>query len=140
MRHRQPEGRDDFSPLLGDGRGATRPDRGRHVFRARPLPSGALELGFGQIAEGTHSYGPDCAEHGCPIHHPSEHSLDDLPLSTRSDTPVMERICPHGVGHPDPDSMAWLLRMDPQKNEGIGIHGCDGCCSDEARAARDRIR
>lgn len=34
----------------------------------------------------------------------------------------MERICPHGVGHPDPDE------IDLEVNA-KGIHGCDGCCS-----------
>lgn len=31
----------------------------------------------------------------------------------------MERICPHGVGHPDPDCM--YAKRDT-------VHGCDGCC------------
>lgn len=30
----------------------------------------------------------------------------------------MERICPHGVGHPDPDD------TNPDT-----VHGCDGCCA-----------
>jgi hypothetical protein len=34
----------------------------------------------------------------------------------------MERICPHGIGHPDPDDPAF-------KNPIEGVHGCDGCCS-----------
>lgn len=38
----------------------------------------------------------------------------------------MERICPHGVGHPDPDSLAYL---DAVGVKGAGIHGCDGCCA-----------
>jgi hypothetical protein len=24
---------------------------------------------------------------------------------------LMERVCPHGIGHPDPDSMEWLHRI-----------------------------
>ena len=31
-----------------------------------------------------------------------------------------ERVCPHGVGHPDPDRRH---ADDP------GVHGCDGCCA-----------
>jgi hypothetical protein len=31
----------------------------------------------------------------------------------------MERICPHGVGHPDPDD---VFATDT-------VHGCDGCCT-----------
>jgi hypothetical protein len=34
----------------------------------------------------------------------------------------MERICPHGVGHPDPDHVFYTKRMTDT------IHGCDGCC------------
>ncbi len=34
----------------------------------------------------------------------------------------MERICPHDVGHPDPDDMNVIA--------GDSSHGCDGCCSD----------
>jgi hypothetical protein len=33
----------------------------------------------------------------------------------------MERVCPHGVGHPDPDDINVIL--GPEK-----VHGCDGCC------------
>jgi hypothetical protein len=39
--------------------------------------------------------------------------------------PLVERVCRHGVGHPDPDSVAWLER------QGFGRFGCvdcDGCC------------
>lgn len=36
----------------------------------------------------------------------------------RDDRKSMERICSHGVGHPDPD----CLNLDR-------MHGCDGCCS-----------
>lgn len=32
---------------------------------------------------------------------------------------MMERVCEHGVGHPDPDCM--YAQQDP-------AHGCDGCC------------
>ena len=58
-----------------------------------------------------------CKNPPCPIHSPSNHHMASWPQNWRSDTLVMERICPHGVGHPDPD----------QKN-GSKVHGCDGCC------------
>ena len=38
----------------------------------------------------------------------------------RYDRSFMERICVHGVGHPDPDS----ADADP-------LHACDGCCINE---------
>ena len=37
----------------------------------------------------------------------------------------MERLCKHGVGHPDPDDMA------VKKRPLGGLHGCPcGCCGD----------
>lgn len=38
----------------------------------------------------------------CCIHSPSNHHMRDWPMNWRADTQVMERVCPHGVGHPDP--------------------------------------
>lgn len=43
----------------------------------------------------------------------------------RTDRGLMERICCHGVGHPDPDSVSFGLKF----GKDISIHGCDGCCS-----------
>lgn len=50
------------------------------------------------------------------------------PMRWRDGAGKMERICQHGVGHPDPDDAAYWDRV------GMGhknIHGCDGCCSHE---------
>lgn len=47
-------------------------------------------------------------------------------MNWRADTGVMERLCPHGVGHPDPDSLRYFERHDIH---GFGVHGCDGCCA-----------
>lgn len=57
--------------------------------------------------------------------------MRNWPMNWRSDKQVMERICHHGIGHPDPDDAAY--------NESIGmewlnIHGCDGCCNDKTLA------
>ena len=38
---------------------------------------------------------------------------------------LMERVCPHGIGHPDPDSLEWLGRIGVPDD---GVHVCDGCC------------
>ena len=54
----------------------------------------------------------------CCIHNPSDHHMKDWPQNWRNDRGIMERICPHGVGHPDPDC----------HNKENTIHGCDGCC------------
>lgn len=60
--------------------------------------------------------------------------MDDLPTSFRSDNGMMERVCEHGIGHPDPDYVKYMAR---QGNNWAGTHGCDGCCSQEARDLRD---
>lgn len=75
-----------------------------------------------------HSKGTCLSEH-CVIHNPSTHSLSSAPLYWRWDRAMFERICKHGVGHPDPDHLAWVRKSfgkEAAKTE--GIHGCDGCC------------
>ena len=73
--------------------------------------------------DGTYTY--------CCFHNPSDHHMKDWPMTIRDDRGMMtERICPHGVGHPDPDSMAWMKRTG---SEDTGIHGCDGCCTEEKK-------
>lgn len=74
-----------------------------------------------ELVEGTH----------CPIHKPSEHSLNDRPMYWRGDRGFMERLCDHGIGHPDPDSLDFLRRAigkEEYKQDVAGVHGCDGCC------------
>lgn len=97
----------------------------------------------------------------CVIHKPSDHHMKDWPLNWRGDTGVMERICSHGCGHPDPDAMAFetsgkrveqyahfLQRMGPDEYPvgyfveearsiaaAKGVHGCCGCCRPPAPEA-----
>lgn len=68
-----------------------------------------------------------CRGDHCCIHNPSNHHMRDWPLHWRADRKLMERICEHGVGHPDPDDMAFkeFLGLNVKT---IGIHGCCGCC------------
>jgi hypothetical protein len=58
--------------------------------------------------------------------------MQEWPIIIRMDRRALaERECVHGVGHPDPDSLAWLARTYGQDEEEAfyeGIHGCDGCC------------
>lgn len=61
-----------------------------------------------------------CKGQHCCIHNPSDHHMKEWPQNWREDRGIMERICPHGIGHPDPD--------DPTTDR---IHGCDGCCVKE---------
>jgi hypothetical protein len=60
----------------------------------------------------------------CPIHARSRHHMRKFPQNWRGDRGFMERMCPHGVGHPDPD----CREADP-------VHGCDGCCTPPPRRA-----
>ena len=54
----------------------------------------------------------------CPIHQPSAHHMAGWPQHWRDDRGIVERICPHGIGHPDPDDQT-----------SDTVHGCDGCCN-----------
>lgn len=81
-----------------------------------------------QLLVGVHD-AADCADRSCPIHDPSEHHMLPLDLHWRDDRGMFERICGHGVGHPDPDQVAyWRWALDPEDADAEAIHGCDGCC------------
>jgi hypothetical protein len=91
-------------------------------------------LPSGEVLTGVH---PDtaCEGRGCVIHHPSDHHMRDWPLNWRNDRGLMERLCPHGVGHPDPDDLAWKQTVfHPDEAAAEGIHGCDRCCLAEETA------
>ena len=77
---------------------------------------GTYITGSGQKLERVHTR-EDCRNEFCVIHNPSDHNMRDLPTLWREDRGFMERVCSHGVGHPDPDD----AKAPP-------IHGCDGCC------------
>jgi len=63
---------------------------------------------------------PDkCQGTHCAVHNPSEHHMRDWPQHYRWDAGITERICQHGIGHPDPDDVG---------AKGY-VHGCDGCCT-----------
>jgi hypothetical protein len=69
-----------------------------------------------------HTHKPDqCLGEYCTIHNMSDHSMRDYPQIWRDDRGFMERVCPHGIGHPDPDEGRLYGKWDWQ-------HGCDGCC------------
>lgn len=68
-----------------------------------------------------------CADDpACVIHKPSDHHMRTWLLNWRADTGVMERLCPHGVGHPDPDATAF---HESKGKTWYAVHGCDGCCT-----------
>ena len=63
----------------------------------------------------------ECWGEFCTIHKMSDHHMRHLPQHWRDDRGIMERICEHGVGHPDLDS-PW------KEGDWQWVHGCDGCC------------
>lgn len=69
-----------------------------------------------------------CIGEFCCIHNSSEHHMRTWSQNWRSDRGLMERICPHGVGHPDPDDLAYQRRTFGDAAQHAGVHGCDGCC------------
>lgn len=63
----------------------------------------------------------------CPFHAPSDHPLNEAKIHIRVDKAfLVERICEHGIGHDDPDSVAFMKRHG---QSWAGVHGCDGCCT-----------
>jgi hypothetical protein len=63
-----------------------------------------------------------CVGEPCTLHNRTEHHMRSFPQLWRGDRGIMERVCPHGVGHPDPDDYRVISGKDD------GVHGCDGCC------------
>ena len=82
--------------------------------------------GFGNHIE-VHERTQDCLDYGCCIHNPSDHIMVEWPMLYRFDRGLMERVCPHGIGHPDPDAIAYGMRKFGESAD-TGVHGCDGCC------------
>lgn len=86
-----------------------------------------------------------CEGRACTLHNPSDHHMVDWPIYFRLDLrPVLvERICAHAIGHPDPDSVDWIAsQLEHLSTESLeelrgwlGVHGCDGCCRGEQRDA-----
>lgn len=86
--------------------------------------------GTGQLLTNVHEHSPDCDQFGCSIHAPSLHHMRNWPTNFRADHfGLMERICDHGIGHPDPDALGFIAReTDPVFAKMVAIHGCCGCC------------
>lgn len=73
------------------------------------------------ITLGTHDT-DDCWGEFCTIHKRSDHHMRSFPQHFNFDRFIMERICSHDIGHPDPDEVLLQIGQDD------GVHGCDGCC------------
>lgn len=86
-----------------------------------------MTIGVGAINVPVITHGPDqCEGENCCFHNPSDHPLKDADMVLRLDKyALIERLCPHGIGHDDPDSVVWL---HSRGQTWAGVHGCDGCC------------
>jgi hypothetical protein len=90
----------------------------------RPVGTETYRTGTHQVLHGVHDEHLCRGQH-CTIHNPSHHPMRDFPTHWREDRYLMERICPHGIGHPDPDHINNL----PESRRAMeAAHGCDGCC------------
>lgn len=65
------------------------------------------------------------------IYTTTEHSIYKMPVRyIVRDSGLVEDQCEHGVGHPN---RKWLYDHRKDENvDGLGIHGCDGCCQNLA--------
>ena len=66
-----------------------------------------------------------CKGTACPIHNPSVHPMNTWPVALRA-YGIADRVCTHGIKHPDPDSITYLDRRAPLID--FTKHRCDGCC------------
>ena len=82
------------------------------------------ELEHSAIRLATHLKG-SCLGEWCTIHNRSDHPMRSFPQFWRADRAIMERICSHGDGHPDPDE----YKLHREGGEVELVHGCDGCCA-----------
>lgn len=77
--------------------------------------------------------GAVCEGRPCVIHSPTDHHMRGWPLLWRDDRGIFERICEHGVGHPDPDQLYYWRETGPAE----AVHGCDGCCQQTTNERTD---
>jgi hypothetical protein len=73
----------------------------------------------------THERNETC-EKACVIHNPTDHHMKYWQLHWRHDRGMFERICRHGIGHPDPDQFPF---WEATGREAEKVHGCCGCCN-----------
>ena len=96
------------------------------------MGTGTYTTGTGQQVMNVHPAGA-CEGRPCPIHRPSVHHMRDWPTAFRDNTPsrtLIERVCDHGVHHPDPDHLRYVAEtLGPEAAVIEARHECDGCCS-----------
>lgn len=80
-----------------------------------------------------------CTGFPCVIHHPSDHPMRSWTMTLR-ETALIERLCAHNIGHPDPDSWRAFNRITYGTEDvsyGYQVHGCDGCCARQPTTIRE---
>lgn len=87
------------------------------------LESGDVALVENGFLSRVHS-ASKCAGENCWVHNPSPTHMATWPINWRDDNRTAERLCEHGVGHPDLDDVTYNARLGRDTT----IHGCDGCC------------
>jgi hypothetical protein len=92
-----------------------------HEWDVRAIPTG----GF------FYSHGPAvCAGNHCTLHNPSNHHMIHWPTWWRKNINLMNRMCEHGILHPDPDDLAHKHRSRGAAwASRCARHNCDGCCT-----------
>lgn len=109
---------ESFDTTEPDGLEAAIKFLGKHVTEIEPPIDNLYRTGTGQQIV---VHPPEqCAgeTRPCVIHRPSDHHMRTWITHWRSSRGIMERLCEHGIGHPDPDE------INPDR-----LHGCDGCCA-----------
>lgn len=102
------------------------------VFNYTTAPGDLVALANGEVLR-IHGKG-DCDGTPCPFHAPTKHHMVTWAMQWRGDAGMVERLCEHGIGHPDPDSIAFLETRYMGKF--VGVHSCDGCCASGADLAK----
>lgn len=102
------------------------------TFNYPGTPSELVALGTGRIMR-IHTAG-QCTGTPCPFHAPTKHHMVGWPMSWQADRGLIERLCEHGISHPDPDSVAYLAGRMTWDLVIVGEvyvarHECDGCCA-----------
>lgn len=70
-----------------------------------------------------------CNGKPCAFHNPTNHHMNSWPLDLNKEKNLLfERVCKHGVRHPDPDSYNYLSSLEPSKSAELMNHDCDNCC------------
>lgn len=73
-----------------------------------------------------------CAGDFCSVHNPSSHSMVRFPQYWDAQRFQMQRVCPHGIPHPDPDDLAYSALVNGEEfAEFQRDHDCcdEGCCA-----------